>query len=239
MNFFWFIGALVCIYLLFPALKQLFTSNKKAFVLFTAACAALTFGVVLGNQALTFLSFILHHNLGDLNYPILKMFNPFRGIYGYSFVYFCFGGLIYPYESKIRAIPSKKRNTVAIIGMIVSCLLLFLVGMFYSICWDEKVWDVVWNGYDTVSTFCNVFFIYLLCLNYNLNSRFIRLISQNTLGIYFTHGLIIRLTWPWIKGFPALFNLPFNIVYAFLIVCVCLVLCLFLKKIPILRKLVE
>lgn len=32
MNFFWFLGALICIYILFPALKALFDTNKKAFV---------------------------------------------------------------------------------------------------------------------------------------------------------------------------------------------------------------
>ncbi|MBR5093918.1 MAG: acyltransferase family protein [Oscillospiraceae bacterium] len=239
MNLFWFIGALVSMYLFFPALRLLFVSDKKAFILFTVACAVLTFGFVLGDQVLAIISFVVDHGLGDLDYPILKMFDPFRGTHGYSFVYFCFGGLVYTYESKIRAIPSIKRNILAITGMVISCLLLFLVGMFNSICWDGKVWDVVWYGYDTVFTFLNVFFIYLLCLDHQHDTRFIRLISQNTLGIYFTHGLIIRLTRPWIMRSPDLCSLPFNIVYAFMILCVCLLLCLLLKRIPLLRKLVE
>ena len=32
MNFWWFLGALVCIYILFPALKALFDFSKKSFV---------------------------------------------------------------------------------------------------------------------------------------------------------------------------------------------------------------
>ena len=238
MNLFWFLGALICMYILFPALKALFDKSEKSFLSFTIACAVLTFGFVFGNQVLSFLSTVSHHNLGSLNYPALTMFNPFRGSYGYSFVYFCVGGLIYKYEDRILSVKRAKRNTIAIIGLLVSCGCLFLVGVFYSKYFDGKLWDVVWNGYDTVFTFFNVIFIYLLCLNYQKNNIFIRNISYNTLGIYFTHGTIIRLTRPWIKTQDLFCNLPVNLLYAFLIVCVCLLICILLRKIPVLNKLI-
>lgn len=237
MNVFWYLGALICIYILFPALKALFDSNKKHFTLFIAICAILTFGFTLANQLLDFIGIVSHYGFGKINYPAIEMFNPFRGMYGYSFVYFCIGGLIYTYEEKIRSFSKVKRNLISSIGIIISCSMLFLVGIFYSKV-DGEIWDVVWNGYDTIFTFLNVIFIYVLSLSYSKDNRFISAISRNTLGIYILHSLIIMLTRPLIKSYGFLCNLPVNLVYSFAILCVCLLLCLAMKKIPFLRKLV-
>lgn len=165
------------------------------------------------------------------------MFNPFRGSYGYSYVYFCIGGLAYIYEDKLLLINKFKRNLLSILGLLISCLGLFLIGVFFTKYIDGELWDVVWNGYDTVFTFFNVIFIYILCLNYKKDFKLIRNISCNTLGIYFLHGLVIRISRSWIKSLEVLCSFPINIIYAFLIMIVCLLLCLFIRKIPILRKL--
>ena len=218
MNFFWFLGTLVCMYILFPALKALFDLSKKSFIFFIVACAVLTFGFVMGNQMLAFFGAILHHHIPSLSQPLLTMFNPFHGSYGYAFVYFCVGGLIYTYEPKILALSRTKRNIISIAGIFISCTLLFVVGVIFTKYIDGKVWDVVWNGYNTVFTFVNVILIYLLCLNYTKEYSFIKNISINTLGIYFTHELIIRLTRPWIKSREFLCNLPVNIFYAFVFI---------------------
>lgn len=238
MNIFWFIGALICMYILFPALKALFDSNKEGFIFFIIACGILTFGLVLCNQVLMFTKIFFHHDLKSIDAPFITMINPFRGSYGYTFVYFCVGGLIYTYEDKIRAIPKLKRNLVSVIGILVSCTFLFLIGIYYSNFVDGKIWDVVWNGYDTIFTFFNVIFIYILCLNYTNNNYFIKIISSNTLGIYFTHRIIIRLTREWITLHDFLCNFLVNIIYAFLIMCVCLLICKIFRKIHILRKLI-
>lgn len=237
-NHFWFLGALICIYILFPALKALFDLNKKGFIFFTVACAILTFGFVLGNQVIVFARAVFNVSIPDLNYPFITMFNPFRGSYGYSFVYFCVGGLIFTYEDKILSISKVKRNTISVIGIILSCFILFLVGVFYSKFLNGELWDVVWNGYDTVFTFFNTIFIYLLCLNYTKNYWLIRNVSKNTLGIYFVHAILIHATRPWIQTQDFLCNLPINIVYAILILFICLLLCIIIRKIPIIKKLI-
>lgn len=235
---FWYLGALICIYIFFPALKALFDSNKKHFIFFVAVCAVLTFGLTLANELLGFMSVVLQHGLGKINYPAIEMFNPFVGIHGYSFVYFCVGGLICTYEERIRSFSKVKRNLVSLIGIIISCSMLFLVGIFHSKFIDGKIWDIVWWGYDSVFTFLNVIFIYVLSLNYTKDNRFINTISQNTLGIYILHSLIIMLTRPLIKSYEFLCNIPVNLLYSFAILCVCLIVCLAIKKVPFLRKLV-
>lgn len=238
MNIFWFLGALICIYILFPALNALFDKSEKSFLFFTIACAILSFGFVLCNHILSLLCTVSDQDPISVYAPALTMFNPFIGSYGYSFVYFCVGGLICKYEDKILLIKKSKRNTIAVIGLFISCACLFMLGVYYSKYVDGQMWDVVWDGYDTVFTFFNVLFIYLLCLNYQINNTFIKNISNNTLGIYFIHGIIIRLTRPWIEDKEFLCNLPASILYSFLIVCICLLICLLLRKIPVLKKLV-
>lgn len=236
MNLFWYLGALICMYILFPALKALFDTSKKAFVFFIIVCALLTFGLVMGEQVLNFLSILLNHNLNFLNSPLLMMFNPFRGYYGYSFVYFCLGGLIYTYEKRILEIQKTKRNIISGFIILLSCVFLFLCGIFGSM--TGTLWDVVWNGYDTIFTLINVLAIYVLCLSYSNNNKLIKMISCNTLGIYFIHGLIIRLTKPSIESFEMLCNLPSNIIYAVLILLICLLVCLLLRKLPLLKHLI-
>ena len=236
MNLFWFLGALVCIYIFFPALKSLFDTDRKAFIFITIILALLGFGFILGNQVLAFLGLIFKRDLGHLDHPLFTMFNPFGGFGGYSFAYFCCGGLIYTYEDKILEIKKSTRNLTAIAVMIVSCFALFLIGINCSN--SEIIWDVVWNGYNTVPTFLNVIAIYVLCLSYTKNSKLIHLISLNTLGIYFIHGLSLKLTRPLLMPYDIFYTFPANIVYAVFVLLVCLAICLLLRKIPLLKKLV-
>lgn len=218
MEYFWFMGAIVGIYILLPALKALFDSNRKAFVFLTAALAVFSFGLVFIDQAASIAGMLLKRSIPSVKQPIVNMFDPLRGPYSYSFVYFCVGGLAFCYEDRILA-------------------LLFLVGLALSRKSGE-VWDVVWNGYPTVFTFFAVLFIYVLSLNYTKGWAFVRNISYNTLGIYFLHGLALRLTRPHIKTIELLRNVPANIVYAFAVLCCCLGVCMLLKKIPGLKNLV-
>ncbi len=240
MNFVWFLGALVGLYIFFPAMKALFDTNKKAFIFFVIACALLTFGNVLANQGLKLLDVMFPDvvPIKSLDIPLLKVFDPLRMIPGYSFVYFCVGGLIQSYEGKILSIKKATRNTIAIVGVVAACAGLYGVGVFYTNVSGGVQWDVVWNGYDTIFTFANVVCLYVLSLNFTKENVLVENISCNTLGIFFTHGLFIRLTQPWIMSYGALCNFPANIVYALCILGACLVTCLIFKKIPLLKKVI-
>lgn len=237
-NIFWFLGALFCIYLLFPALKALYDANTPAFLFFTATCAFFTFGLGLMDQLLSFLEILTRRSFDPIQSPFVLMFNPFRGAYGYTFVYFCIGGLACHYEDTLRAIFKGKRTLFPVLGIFFSCGLLFLVGVFYSRYVDHMLWDVVWSGYDTVFTFCNVFFIYLLSLNHTKNRRLIQTVSTNTLGIYMTHYVVIYLTYPSAASFPFMRNPLMNMVFAAFVICICLILCFVIRKIPILKRLI-
>lgn len=237
MNVFWYLGALVCIYIFFPAMKALFDTNRKAFKIFTIVIVFFTIGDDFLNELLLIISVVSNYNFGSIHREAFYMFNPLRGLRGFSFAYFCIGGLAHGLKERILRIPPVKRNTLAVIGIGISCLLLFASGVFYSNYYDPE-WDVVWDGYGTIYAFCNVVFFYILSLNYRINNIIILTISQNTLGIYFIQYLFINPTQKYIESVDFLCNIPVNMLYAFLVMCTCTVVCVLIKKIPIVKKLI-
>lgn len=237
MNLFWYIGALICIYILFPLLKLAFDKDKKLFYFFIIVCTLLTFGYNLINEIVLLLSPFTNAFEKGIELPVVTMFNPFRGSYGYVFVYFCIGGIIGENKEKVLSLSKKKRNIISIFGILVSCVCLFVIGILHSRYIKNEVWDIVWNGYDSIFTLFNVIFIYALCLNFNKENRFISCISKNTMGIYIIHGLLLRL----IDGIfenGMLCNLPFNLIFSLAILSICLLISMCMKKTPVLKNLV-
>lgn len=230
MNVFWFAGALACVYFLFPALKSLYDKNSRAFINLTIVIFAGTFGIKLCNILLLLINNIVRLPVDSVNYPIIEMYIPFKS-HGYSFVYFCLGGIAYRYEDVIRTISKTKRNVFAFFSMITACLLLFGTGVFLSFIYGSS-WDVVWEGYDTIPTLVNVIAIYLFSLNYTSNYKIIECISKNTLGIYLLHYLMIRLTRPFIKSIHMFQNIPVNLLHSILVVLVCVAIIEGLRRLP-------
>lgn len=233
-NYLWYMGALVCIYIFFPLLKNAFDTNKKVFIYFTITCSILTFGNVFIADCASILLNLLNMSseLGRANF--FNMFNPFRGIYGYAFVYFCIGGLAHGCKEKIKKIDIRKRNTFAAIITILCCFGLFLTGIILSSNKSES-WDVVWNGYDTIFTFINVIMIFTLCLSYHRRNRFIESVSMNTLGIYFIHEIFIHLTKRYIVQFPIFSTFVGCAFYAFMILVFCLIITKLIHRIPLIK----
>lgn len=235
----WFLGALVGVYLVFPILKCTYDNNKKIFFYFIIICLILTFGNVVINEIGTiFSALILGKNIIFDEVNFFNIFNPLRMIRGYVLVYFCLGGYFYQLKESILKIKLWKRNLIAIVIMVISCVCLMGIGILYSKITGE-IWDVVWNGYDTIFTFINTICIYVLCLNLNKDVYFIRLISCNTLGIYFLHEIFIEITRNTIMENSLWCNPLFNIVYSVFLILLCLLLCIIIKKIPIIKKLVS
>lgn len=234
-NSFWYIGALVCIYLLFPALKSLYDTDINSFQCLTCALFVVTFGIKLINQLLMFLNIAVGLPLSSINFPLFNMYIPFRQ-YGYSFVYFCLGGIALYCEQRINGFQNKNKYAVGI--LIASCVTLFLIGIFYSRYVLGSVWDVVWEGYDSIPTLANVIAIYALSLNVEKTNMILKEVSKNTLGIYVFHGLIIRLTRPFLLTVGICQNYIANIVYGVLIIIACLALIKAVQKMPLVKNLI-
>jgi hypothetical protein len=230
--------ALVVIYFLFPLLKIVYDNRRDIFVFFTVSVAVFTFGNVAINIIVSIVAHLVLGNNEAYSFNWFNGFNPFRGIYGYSFVYFCIGGIAYDILNVFKFL---NRKWVCVGTILASMFGLFVVGITLSRM-TEQLWDVVWDGYDTFFTFINVMCIFSLCLNYretdNLLRKIFFTISSNTLGIYFIHVLFNQLLKHHIVKISFMSNIPGNLLYTVIILFVSLGTVLIIKKIPVLKRLV-
>ena len=235
-NFLWFMGALVTIYALFPLIKHAYDTKKSLFNYFVLMVTGFTFVYVFVKYAAIIAAYLTDIESFSTFVCIVDQFNPFRGTWGYAFVYFCIGGMMRGKEDVLRRL--KHRRKLATLALGLNCSLLFALGIFFSIMNDSQ-WDVVWDGYDTVFTLVNVICIFCLCLDYKGNLRFIETVSDNTLGVYFIHKILIHLTIKYVVRIPSACTWIGNIVYALLVVAVCVVITQRIKRIPVLNALVR
>lgn len=227
-------GALICIYIFLPLIKHVYDTNQKTFLYFIIITGILTFGNTLICYLKSFvLNFFFHKNV-MLQTNYFNIFNPFREIYGYTFVYFCLGGLMHTLKDKLKNI--KKINIIAIISLLVSCSLLFITSIYFTKV-TNRMYDVGWYGYDTIFTLINVIAIFTLALSFKTNNRIINKISQNSLGIYFIHQILIHLTKSYITKITFLHSFTGNILYAMIIILISLLISLLIKKLPLFKKL--
>ncbi len=237
-NYLWYMGALICVYVFYPLIKKAFDTDSHIFTYFLVLTAILTFGNTLlnlaGSAALICLG--LSENILYLNW--FNMFNPFRGLYGFAFTYFCLGGLAHKYKERIEAVNAAKRNLLAVCAIISSCILLFVLGILFSNSTGE-IWDVVWNGYDTIPTAINVLSIYVLSLNYKGNHRLLRSISSNTLGIYFIHVIFVHLLKPIVTKYAFMCTFTGSVFLALVTLLISFISVLIMKRIPCLKNLVK
>lgn len=235
-NHLWFMGTLIGVYVQFPLLKYAYDTEKRLFHYFVAAASVFTFGYVFAAYAAA----IAGHDMGMQSISacaeLMNQFSPFRGIKGYAFVYFCIGGMMPEWEESILRF--RHRKLIAALGLLLSCASLFALGICFSGMYGS-LWDVVWNGYSTVCTLVSVLCLYALCLGYSGKSRMIGMISRSTLGIYFMHMILIRLTREYAVSIPFFRTYMGNAVYALMLIMACLAIVQGIRRIPILRVLVK
>lgn len=232
-NHLWFLPSLVVIYIFFPVIKSAYDNNKSYFKFFLVVTLVCTFG----NKLLYMFMNILHNNFlwGEKN--LLNNYNAFRGIYGYSIGYFMIGGICFKYKDKFK---KKNFKEIAIILYVCS-----LIGLgTYGICQSniiKKTYDIVWNGYDTVFTLINVIAIFVLTLSYqnkkNAIGKLIKLIAENSLGIYCIHQIISAFLMKLYILLPFARNTIASIAYAFVLLGISLIACLVFKKLRLIKEL--
>lgn len=102
------------------------------------------------------------------------------------------GGLAHGFKQWIIKVPKIKRNILSCIIIAFNCMIYGFVGVTFSHS-IGFMWDIVWNGYDTIFTFVNVIALFSLSLSYNKNCLLLKVVSCNTLGIFFMHNIFIWL----------------------------------------------
>ena len=236
-NHLWFLEALIVIYIFFPLIFSTFKNNLNYFYFFFTCVLLLTFGNKLLAHCATTISFLSQKFMSknfSLNY--FSDFNAFRGIYGYSIGYFLLGGLMF-YKKDLLG--TKKYTLLSIIAITISIILLFSYGVLESKR-QNKIWDIVWDAYDTIYTLIIVASTYILSLKYKhkgLMGKWIKLIGENSLGIYLLHRIIGAILEP--IYFNSSFNTTIiaNIIFAFTILFLSLLMVLGFKRVPIVKYL--
>lgn len=237
-NHLWFLQALVCVYILYPLIKEIYDKEDNSVLkYFLVTVFILTFGNVILNMMVNTLNAFLRTNyMGHDRVNLFNNFNVFRGFYGYTIVYFILGGLIL---EKL-----KENSEISFIKM----LILFIIGMFglflYGVMMSKltsSIYDTIWNGYDSVMTL--MVCISIFCISFFIRNKIDRfsnlivLIGENTLGIYFIHRVIGAIVRPYYVSLSFSTSVIANLMFGAIIMMLSLVVTLMLKRVPLVNRL--
>lgn len=237
-NHLWFLQTLVCIYILYPVIKEVYDiEDKKVLKYILVVIFIFTFGNVLLNMGANILESILGENyITGRRFNFFNNFNLFTGFYAYSLVYFIIGALLLEELRNDMKINVKQIVIIFIIGMSI----LFLYGIIMSNS-NKEIYDTVWYGYDTIMTLlvCISIFIlsYLAKNKLDKVSSIIQLIGENTLGIYFIHTIVGSVLKPYYITLTFSTSILFNLIFGIIVMVISLIITLVLKRIPIIKSL--
>lgn len=147
--------------------------------------------------------------------------------------YFMLGGYIRKYSGRIKEYCGRSSTIIGAMTAIVAGMsVTYLVGKFYSSLFFDA-WDFVWYGYDLLPVLVNTVALYVLAVRFGANNKIITIVGSNTLGIFFIHNIIIRLTHRYVILLPLFCTFIGNLIYASMVVVVCTLISLILKKVPL------
>ncbi|SET80156.1 Surface polysaccharide O-acyltransferase, integral membrane enzyme [Lacrimispora sphenoides] len=175
---FWFLGALVLLYLLLPILYKLFNQNKYS---------ALKVTLVLGLICISIDAISIHRFLLGKD-TISKMVPQILRLWTWLF-YFCLGGAILKYSTFIRSSHFPSYTAMLIVTSIIAGPLQYLlVYRWYQYYSPEYAFDnlivILWNS---------TIMFFFTSLNKNKVLSVIAKLAPYTLGIYIVHGMLIIL----------------------------------------------
>ena len=242
----WYLGALVCIYLLLPMLHVAFEKHRPVFYAFLITAAVCTLGTRLVDQAVTVVDWLNHRSIaGEADCNVLSVLNPLGATRGFPFVYFCLGGLL-PETQKLLEKRFPKiggRNLFLAVLMVAAAAVhtLWFLFLYYK---SGHYVCPVFYGYNTVTgviiSICALF----LCLNWQGScgwlQRVFRIVSENSFGIYLLHMMLALVLRVWLPvWFPWLHNQAGNVLAAAVVVAICVPISMLIRRIPLVRWLLK
>ncbi|TWH39956.1 acyltransferase [Dulcicalothrix desertica] len=236
----WFLKALISVYLLFPFIKEFYdVPGRKLLKLFCCIVFVFSFGNLFLINLLNSAKFVFGSNyLNDNSFDFFPMVNPF-GNYSYTLFYFIVGAVL---SEKIKSNKINVSTKVLVTSFFTALFALFLYGVLMTVS-SNTFYDTVWNGYYSIMTLIMsastfVFFSKLTYANDKVNNC-LTIIGASTLGIYLVHRFVGAVTIPYFRGLILSNGLVLNIIYGLLLVLGSLLIVLLLKKLPLLRKIVN
>lgn len=252
-GYFWFMNALISVYLIFPIVKLVFDAKNQVAI---NTLLAVLFGFTVGKDTLILLFQMLgtvaHHDFASVLSPIGDYF--VFGKYGYVLLFFLVGGLIGEYLVKrqegrkwvcnLLACVSSKGKIVA--GIVICYIATLLIQRYQHVVNGTSL--TVDNGYWLLPTFIAVLLILFALGKASFSdhcARFFYFTGANTFGVYMLHmaGLICLSKVQELSVFQVMGTMnsvALTIANVGLCICVyvvCLGISVLLRKIPYLRVL--
>ena len=240
-NHYWFLCALVMIYIFYPLIKYTFDADKRSLLFFASVVFLLTFG---NKIVFMFCQLFMYFSGRELFTTVKNCIPWYNFIHkvpnAYALCYFIFGGVLYSYMQKDLPdgfLGKKNRimtGTVFSISWIASTMLGLLL--------TAKIkWDPCFDGYDMITTFLMTLSVFVLLKNLKriYMPRLFALIANNTLGIYLVHGFLIYVSRPWVADIAELHNVVGFVLYVVGVIASSLLIVLTIKRIPLLRETVH
>ncbi len=238
-NHLWFLKAMLYLYLLFP-LTKLFFDNASRMTLYymTAVIFVFTFGDKIANQLINLGAWLIGFEpLVKKQIHFFNWLNPFNEPFAYSLVYFILGGLLHRDFSR-----GISKSWIFTVVFLLSLIGLFLFGVFKSHT-GLKIYDTVWNGYDSVFTLLMSICLFLWSQSVKIDNKTIssvfKTIGDNTLGIYFIHFILGGWVAQSLAGTVTYFPFFVNLLQGLVILSASLLIALLLRSIPFVSKLVK
>ena len=234
---FWFMYALLGIYLIFPLIAACINSGKSKgyLILLAGMIGVFEFVVTDVNTALGYLSQTFGMN--ELIISGIEVFNPF-GTYAYCLFYFLAGGLLFDF------ITNKKKTfswPLPLLMTVIGWLWIFGLNRYQNTYTNAK-WIVV-DGYQRIGTVLLAAGIFILVCSFvkglksAVLSKIITTVSDNTMGIYYCHMVIGTYFMVIYDRFFQARGIGVNTLKTILFMVVGLGITMAARKIPIVRKL--
>lgn len=219
-GYFWFMNALIAVYLVLPVMKMVFDSERKT--VFKALLAVLV-GFTVGKDSLRLVLQMVGSAVNHDFASILNSLNEFYifGSYGYVLLYFLVGGMVGRYSKQWQQNDSDVNHHPvfgissgkACIGILACYVLTLLIQRYQHVAYGTNL--TVENGYWLLPTFIATVLILLVLGRARIQgfwAKAFQVIGMNTFGVYMLH-------------------------LAGLVFAVCLVISVLLRKIPYIGRL--
>ena len=198
LGYFWFINALLAIYIVFPILKTVYDdpNGKRYLGYVTIVLGALIFVVTLGDNAKDILASYRGHQVPQV-FASLSQYN-ILGDYGYALVYFIAGGYGHDMAAWLsRHFSSARSKNICLSLMaLLAWDLLSALQRFQARTKGTSFY--VESGYQNVLTLILTIAIFQLFIQVravpSALNPIVTAIGSNTLGIYYLHLMLILVT---------------------------------------------
>lgn len=233
---FWFMYAYLSIYIIYPLFNICF-KNTKELKYFLIVITIIIFAFSILPQILELgLEFFKIKNISINSF--IKI-NPFGG-YPHMLLYFIIGGFLYRYNIYERYVDKKKIiRLLSIFIMVLGTIGLLLVKKNHTGTFE---WNDTYlhNGYKWSSTVLLSVGIFICLQGINIKRKTVNkifsAIGANTIGIYYLHILVLS----FISNVKIMHRgFAVNSLKTIMVSIICYVIAIVLKKIPVVKKIVQ